>query len=94
VNNTFAANIANSNYNSLQVTFERKATDVTFLMVYTFSKAIDDSSGFEDWVNFSNYALSRSLSTFDIPQNFVASYNWSIPFDWTLPAFPTVFPFK
>jgi hypothetical protein len=86
--NTFTANIANSNYNSFQVTLERKATDVTFLVAYTFSKAIDDSSGFGEWVNFSNYALSRSLSTFDIPQNFVASYNWSIPFDRALPGLP------
>jgi hypothetical protein len=86
--NTFTANIANSNYNSFQVTLERKATDVTFLVAYTYSKAIDDSSGFGEWVNFSNYALSRSLSTFDIPQNFVASYNWSIPFDRALPGLP------
>ena len=86
--NTFTANIANSNYNSFQVTAERKATDVTFLVAYTFSKAIDDSSGFGEWVNFSNYALSRSLSTFDMRQNFVASYNWSIPFDRAFSSLP------
>ena len=86
--NTFTANIANSNYNAFQATVERKATDVTFLVAYTFSKAIDDSSGFGEWVNFSNYALSRSLSTFNMTQNFVASYNWSIPFDRAFSSLP------
>jgi len=79
--NTFTANIANSNYNSLQATVERKAADVTFLAAYTFSKAMDDSSAFGQWVNFTNYSLSRGLSSSDITHNFVASYNWAIPFD-------------
>ena len=81
VNNSFTSNIANSNYNSLQVTVERKAADLTFLAAYTFAKSIDNSSGFGEWVNFSNYRLSRSLSAFDVTHNFVASYNWSLPFD-------------
>jgi hypothetical protein len=78
--NTYTANIANSNYNSFQISAERKASDVTFLLAYTYSKAIDNSSGFSDWVNFSNYRLSRGLSSFDLTHNFVASYNWAIPF--------------
>jgi len=73
----YTANLANSNYNAFQATVERKATDVTFLAAYTFSKSIDDASGYSQWVNFSNYALSRSLSTFDMTHNFVASYNWA-----------------
>jgi hypothetical protein len=78
--NTFTANIANSNYNSLQVTVERKAADMTFLAAYTLGKAIDNSSGFNEWVNFSNYRLSRSLSSYDVRHNFVFSYNWVLPF--------------
>ncbi len=80
-NNTITANIANSNYNSFQASVERKASDVTFLLAYTFSKAIDNSSSFGEWVNFSNYRLSRALSQYDLTHNFVASYNWAIPFD-------------
>ncbi|HYZ86254.1 MAG TPA: hypothetical protein VE621_17715, partial [Bryobacteraceae bacterium] len=80
-NNSYTANIANSNYNSLQVSVERKATDVTFLAAYTWGKALDNSSAFADWVNFSNYRLSRSLSAFDVTHNFVASYIWAVPFD-------------
>ena len=79
--NTFTANIANSNYNSFQTTVERKAADVTFLAAYTFSKAIDDSSAFGQWVNFTNYRLSRGLSQSDVTHNFVVSYNWTVPFD-------------
>jgi hypothetical protein len=79
--NTFTANIANSNYNSFQVSVERKASDVTFLLAYTYGKAIDNSSGFGEWVNFTNYRLSRSLSAYDVTHNFVASYNWAIPFN-------------
>jgi hypothetical protein len=78
-NNSITANIANSNYNAAQITVERKATDVTFLAAYTFSKAIDNSSGFGQWVNFSNYRLSRSLSAYDMTHNFVVSFNWSVP---------------
>ncbi len=78
--NTYTSNIANSNYNSFQATVERKAADVTFLAAYTFSKSLDNSSGFNDWVNFSNYHLSRALSSFDVTHNFVLSYDWAIPF--------------
>jgi hypothetical protein len=82
--NTFTANISNSNYNSFQASVERKAGDISFLLAYTFGKAIDNASAFGDWVNFSNYRLTRGLSAYDITHNFVGSYNWAIPFDrWT-----------
>jgi len=80
-NNTFTRNSANSNYNSFQATVERKAADMTFLAAYTFGKALDDSSTFGELMNFSNYRLSRGLSTFDVTHNFVVSYNWALPFD-------------
>jgi hypothetical protein len=80
-NNSFTANIANSSYNAGQITVERKAADFTLLAAYTFSKAMDNSSGFGQWVNFSNPRLSRSLSAFDLTHNFVVSYIWAVPFD-------------
>ena len=83
------ANIANSNYNSLQVSLERKASDVTFLLAYTYAKAIDNASAFNDWVNFSNYRLSRALSSYDEKHNFVASYDWAIPFNKWLSGAPS-----
>jgi Carboxypeptidase regulatory-like domain len=71
----------NSIYHAGQITVERKASDFTFLAAYTFSRALDDSSGFGDAVNFINPKLSRGLSSSDITHNFVASYIWAIPFD-------------
>ncbi len=60
---------------------ERKANDFTFLAAYTFAKGLDDSSAFNDLVNFANPKLSRGLSSSDVRHNFVASYIWQIPFD-------------
>jgi hypothetical protein len=78
--NTYTRMTANSIYNAAQVTVERKASDVTFLAAYTFAKALDDSSAFNDLVNFEDAKLSRGLSSTDIRSNFVASYIWAIPF--------------
>jgi len=80
-NNSFTVNIANSNYNSGQISIEHKASTMTFMAAYTYSKAIDNSSGFGQWVNFENPRLTRSLSSFDTTHNFVFSYAWLLPFD-------------
>jgi hypothetical protein len=80
-NNSFTANIANSNYNAGEITVEHKASDFTLLAAYTYAKGIDNSSGFGQWVNFANFGLSHSLSSFDVKHNFVVSYIWAIPFD-------------
>jgi hypothetical protein len=79
--NTFTKLVAHSIYNAGQVTLERRAGDVTLLAAYTLAKGLDDSSGFNDLVNFANPKLSRGLSSTDVHQNFVVSYVWAIPFD-------------
>jgi hypothetical protein len=79
--NTLTHLAANSIYNSGQVTIERKAGDLTLSASYTLAKAIDNSSAFNDLVNFQNPRLSRGLSDTDVHHNFVASYIWAIPFD-------------
>jgi len=79
--NTNTLTAANSIYNAAQITVERKANDFTFLAAYTFAKGLDDSSAFNDLVNFSNAKISRGLSSSDIRHNFVASYVWIMPFD-------------
>ena len=78
--NTFTKLVANSIYNAGEVTVERKAGDVTFLAAYTLAKAIDDSSGFGELVNYQNAKLSRGLSTSDVHHNFVVSFIWEMPF--------------
>jgi len=87
-NNSFTANIASSNYNAGEITVEHKASDLTLLAAYTYSKGIDNSSGFGQWVNFANFGLSRSLSSFEVTHNFVVSYVWAIPFDRLLAGAP------
>jgi hypothetical protein len=67
---------------------ERKAADVTFLLAYTYGKSLDDASTFGDYMNFTNFALSRGLSSFDVTHNFVGSYNWSVPFDRAFGSLP------
>jgi len=79
--NTFTKLAANSVYTSGQVTLERKAGDVTLLAAYTLAKALDNSSAFNDLVNFKNPRLSRGLSSTDVHHNFVVSYIWAMPFD-------------
>jgi hypothetical protein len=72
--------VGNSNYNSLQVTVQRKAADMTFLAEYTYSKAIDGGTADGEYLNPYNYRLSRALSAFDMKHNFVGSYSYAIPF--------------
>jgi hypothetical protein len=79
--NTNTLTSANSIYNAAQITVERKASDFTFLAAYTFAKGLDDSSAFNDLVNFENPKLSRGLSSSDVRHNFVVSYIWALPFD-------------
>jgi Carboxypeptidase regulatory-like domain len=70
-------NSGNSNYNSLQISAERRARDLTFLLSYTYAKSMDTYSAIYDPRDRSrNYGFSG----FDLRHNFVASYNWNVPF--------------
>jgi len=79
--NIFAEDtIANSNYNSLQVSAEKRfSKGLQFQGAYTWSKSIDNASSFENELNPLNYRLSRSLSYFDARQRFVFSYFYQFP---------------
>jgi hypothetical protein len=87
--NAYSRNFANSNYNSFQASVQRRTGTMSFLASYTYSKAIDNTSGYTQWVNFSNYRLSRALSSFDLTHNFVASYTYFLPFDRLFGALPS-----
>ena len=74
---TWLQNSGNSNYNSLQVSAERRARDLTLLVSYTWAHSFDSYSAAFDPRNPSrNYGPS----TFDIRNNLVMSYNWELPF--------------
>ncbi len=72
--------IANSNYNSLQVSAEKRfSKGLQFLGAYTWSKSFDFGSSFEDILNPINFHRSYSLSQFDARHRFVFSYVWQLP---------------
>jgi len=76
---TLETTIGNSNYNSLQVTLRHTSGPLQLLAAYTYSKSLDQSSNLGEEVNPLNPSLSRALSSFDITQNFVVSYNYQVP---------------
>jgi hypothetical protein len=75
---TYLANAGNSNYNSLQVSAERRARDLTFLVSYTYAKSLDNVSAKWDPLDPSR---AYGPSTFDLRHNLTMSYNWNLPFD-------------
>lgn len=74
--------IANSNYNSLQASLEKRFSKaLQFLAAYTRSKSFDEASSFENILNPLCFRCSRALSLFNANQRFVLSYYWepSVP---------------
>jgi hypothetical protein len=70
-----------SNYNALQITAERRAHGVGFLASYTYSHALDESTASPGSVlNPYNLAADYGNSDMDIPNRFVASATYELPF--------------
>jgi hypothetical protein len=80
-NDSYDATIANANFNALEVTLRYMTSNLNFLIGYTWSKSIDQASSISDPGNPYNFAATRALSAFDIPQNFVASFEYNLPFE-------------
>jgi len=80
-NNPFEATIAQSSYNSFQASLRHSSSLATFLFGYTYSKCIDNASELIEGINPFNPKQSLALCSFDVPQNFVASYEVKLPFD-------------
>ena len=74
--------LANSSYNSLQVSLRHTSGRLSLFAGYTYSKSLDNTSALGDkTVDPYNPNISRGLSGFDMTQNFVLSYQYIIPFD-------------
>jgi hypothetical protein len=78
------SDIAHSNYNSLQVSAQRSAANLTFRVSYTFSKSLDDASGAGGFYHgppedSRNLARDYGRSDFDIRHRFTVTYAWRIP---------------
>lgn len=84
------SNIAFSNYNSLQISGQRSAGNVTFRASYTFSKSLDDASGAGGFhggppEDSHNLRGDYGRSDFDIRHRFTITYAWRIPAPTGLP---------
>ena len=68
-------NRANSNYNSLQVKYQRRLSHgFQALASYTWSHSIDDATS-----NFQLFELVRGSSDFDVRHNFQAAVTYDVP---------------
>ncbi len=79
--NPFVSTVANSRYNSLQISASHNSGSLSLLAGYTYSKCMDNASGLQDSTNPYDPRLSIALCNFDVTHNFVFSYNWLLPFD-------------
>lgn len=79
--NPYMKEVANSAYNSLQLSLRHTSSRAEFLLGYTYGKCLDNSSGLQDSTNPFDPKLSRSLCAFNVTQNFVISYNYNFEFD-------------
>ena len=77
----YFVNMGNSNYNGLELTAKKTMGRLSLLASYTYSKSLDWSSNLQEQVNPYNYRQEYGLSAFDIRNDFVASYNYELPFD-------------
>ena len=86
-------NVGNTNYNALQAKLEQRfSRGISFLVCYTRSKLIDEASSVFDAsilagpiasfpvADSFNRSLERDLSNGDIPNVFVASVTYELPF--------------
>jgi hypothetical protein len=80
-NNSYFITIGNSAYNSAQINWRHTSGRLQTLLGYTFSKSLDNSSGYGEQMNPVNPRLSRALSAFDSTHNFVFSYSYNLPID-------------
>jgi len=76
---TYQKTIGNSNYNALQANLRYHRGGLEFLVGYTYSKSIDQSSSLAEAVNPIDPSLSHAISAFDMRHNFVASYRYELP---------------
>jgi hypothetical protein len=74
--------IGNSNYNSLESSVRLTlGVRSTALVSYTWSKSIDDASNLGEQIDPLNERATRVISSWNLPQNFVASYSYALPLD-------------
>lgn len=78
---SYQKTIGNSHDNALEASLEHNGARLYYMLAYTWSQSIDQSSSLAEAVNPLNPSLSRALSAFNLTHNFVASYRYALPLD-------------
>jgi hypothetical protein len=78
---SYQTSVGNSNFNALEASLHHTSGRLQLFVSYTYSKSLDQSSNLGDQVDPFDPNLTRGLSSFDMRQNFVASYNYKVPFE-------------
>jgi hypothetical protein len=84
--NALQSTIGHANYNALELSARHTSGRLEFAAAYTYGKTMDQSSNIGEEVNPFDPSLSYAISSFDIKHNFVASYEYQLPFDQWLAA--------
>jgi len=79
--NALQSNIGYANYNALELNIRHSSGRLEFSGAYTFGKSLDQSSNIGEEVNPFNPAISYAVSSFDVKQNFILSYEYQLPID-------------
>lgn len=80
--NQYELTLGSSSYNALEATLRKTGTRFSALFSYTYSKSIDNGSGFGDQIfTYGDHDHFRGPSYFDLPHSFAASYTWEMPWD-------------
>ena len=84
--NDFGANAwfmttGNSAYHAMEITVRHHSGPLEMMAGFTWSKVLDNSSGWGQQIAPRyDFSVSRTLATFDVPVNFVLSYDYELPF--------------
>lgn len=80
---------ANSNYNALNVKFQRRTHGLDLLAAYTWARSMDDKSaaaangasaaGWAGPMNFHNWRLDYGPSSYDVADRFIAGFVYPLP---------------
>ncbi|MGA2536999.1 MAG: carboxypeptidase regulatory-like domain-containing protein [Terracidiphilus sp.] len=79
--NALQSTIGRANYNALELSARHEGRGLGLSASYTYGKSLDQSSNVGEEVNPFNPNLSYAISSFDVKHNFVASYDYQVPFD-------------
>ncbi|MGB9067856.1 MAG: carboxypeptidase regulatory-like domain-containing protein [Candidatus Acidiferrales bacterium] len=77
---SYQATIGNSSYNALEASVQHTSGPLRLFVSYSYTKSLDLASNFGEQVDPFDPKLLRGLSSFDMRQDFVASYTLQIPF--------------